>query len=70
LAGIKFDGAPFVTVFSPELAKRARMLHWNVLENQNAHEGDPVDHRPRQSSTKEEHARRKERSVPAGSSCG
>jgi hypothetical protein len=41
LAGIQFDGAPFVTVFSPELAKSAGMLHRNVLENQNAHEGIP-----------------------------
>jgi hypothetical protein len=59
LAGIQFDGAPFVTAFSPELAKRARMLHRNVLENQNAHDGIPFDNRPRQSSMKEGRAGRK-----------
>src|SRR5215469_5285580 len=37
LAGIEFDGAPFISVFPPEPAERARMLHWNMLENENAH---------------------------------
>src|SRR5215467_12958390 len=37
LAGIEFDGAPFISVFPPKLTERARMLHWNMLENQNVH---------------------------------
>jgi len=41
LAGIQFDGAPLVTVRSPKLAKRARMLHRNMLENQNPHDAAP-----------------------------
>jgi hypothetical protein len=42
MAGIQFHGGPFVTVFSPELAKRARVLYGNVLENQYAHDSPPM----------------------------
>src|SRR5262249_58405028 len=41
LAGIEFDGAPFISAFPPTLTVLARMLHLNMLVQQTGHRCAP-----------------------------
>ena len=47
LAGVEFDGHPFMPLFGPEVAEDARMFDIDMLEDENAHATPHVSDRLR-----------------------